>query len=776
MARGDHARLWNFFQSVEILAADWHVRGDERSARRAGEWLRAWIVTPATRMNPHLEYAQVQLGHNNNHGSNYGVIDARGFGQVIDALRLLHDSPALKPGEESAIKEWFAEYLHWLTTAENAVTEHAMKSNHGSWYLAQAIPIARYVGRDDLALTLCEEAKSLIAEQINADGSIPREIRRVNGLGYSVFNLKAHARTARLAAGLGIDLWNHTAPNGASLRRAVDFLRPYNQAPETWPYSQNARLDPGFLDELVKEMESATSKSSKKITREFAEKQIRRQASPDARMPPNENTHSALWGKNGEAWSPASRLPDFSFAGYARGERSIPDSPVTHNIRDFGAKGDGVTDDSAAFQRAVAAVDPGVILIPAGRYLITDIIDINKSNLVLRGEDPARTILYFPKPLNDIRPDWSKTTTGMRTSNYSWAGGFIWVKGSLGLQKLADITRPAARGATTLTLASTDGLSAGDTIAVCQRDLPDNSLAIHLYSDEPADVANLKGSTKISLPARIVRIDGLTITIDRPLRTDLRLEWKPAVHCHAPTVSEVGVENLTFEFPVTPYGGHFTELGFNAMAFSDVAHCWIRNIRIRNSDSGLMIKGDFCTIDGVVMDSLRAPDKVRGGQGHHGIYLSGNDNLFTHFNIRLQFEHDITMGACSSGNVVSEGWGEDLCLDHHRRAPYENLFTNIDAGAGTHLWRCGGGRALGWHCGARGTFWNIRARQPLAYPPPKFGPWSINVVGLTTKEPSSITTNGLWFETLAPETLLPPNLHLAQRLRRLKESAPVPAE
>jgi hypothetical protein len=267
VARGDHARLWNFFNTVEILAAGWHANGDERAARRAGEWLRAWLVTPSTRMNPHLEYAQVQLGHNNNRGSNYGVIDARGFGQVIDALLLLHDSPAFKPGDEAAIKEWFVEYLHWLTTAGNAVAERAMRSNHGSWYLAQAVPIARHVGRDDLARALCEEAKALIAEQISADGSNPREIRRVNGLGYSVFNLKAHARTARLAAGLGIDLWNHTAPNGASLRRAVDFLRPYNQAPGTWPHSQSARLDPGFLDELVKEMESAAQKSLREIAR-----------------------------------------------------------------------------------------------------------------------------------------------------------------------------------------------------------------------------------------------------------------------------------------------------------------------------------------------------------------------------------------------------------------------------------------------------------------------------------------------------------------------------
>src|SRR5688572_17926686 len=30
--------------------------------------------------------------------------------------------------------------------------------------------------------------------------------------------------------------------------------------------------------------------------------------------------HSKLWGKNDDTWSPVSRLPDFSFAGYRRGE------------------------------------------------------------------------------------------------------------------------------------------------------------------------------------------------------------------------------------------------------------------------------------------------------------------------------------------------------------------------------------------------------------------------------------------------------------------------
>src|SRR5690606_13038896 len=33
---------------------------------------------------------------------------------------------------------------------------------------------------------------------------------------------------------------------------------------------------------------------------------------------------SLLWGRTGERWSPTSRLPDFSYAGYRRGEAPLP--------------------------------------------------------------------------------------------------------------------------------------------------------------------------------------------------------------------------------------------------------------------------------------------------------------------------------------------------------------------------------------------------------------------------------------------------------------------
>lgn len=54
--------------------------------------------------------------------------------------------------------------------------------------------------------------------------------------------------------------------------------------------------------------------------------------------------------------------------GYAAGESDIPDVPETANVKDYGALGDGVTDDSDAFVRAIQRMPvPGALYIPPGR-------------------------------------------------------------------------------------------------------------------------------------------------------------------------------------------------------------------------------------------------------------------------------------------------------------------------------------------------------------------------------------------------------------------------
>ena len=481
---------------------------------------------------------------------------------------------------------------------------------------------------------------------------------------------------------------------------------------------------------------------------------------------------SDLWGVNGERWSPRSRLPDFSYAGYHSGEAPLPRVPRGVSVKEFGAKGDGTADDTAAFQKALATVKSGAIEIPSGRYRITDILEVKRGHIVLRGAGPNESVLLFPKQLNDIKPNWGETTAGRPTSNYSWSGGFVWFKGNLGNRTLALITGIAQRGDTTIRVSNANNLSVGQRVEILETDTLKNSLADSLYSGDAGDTSKLLGSTRASIVCHILKITGENIEIDRPLRFDIKPEWQPRVVSFEPTVSESGVENLGFEFPVTPYAGHFTELGFNAVAFSGVSDCWASNLRIANADSGIFTNSYFCTVCGVVFESARPPDKT-GSTGHHGFNFEGEDNLFTDFDFRTKFIHDITVDHNASGNVSAHGRGIDLSLDHHRRAVNENLYTDIDAGAGTHLWLSSGGDALGKHAAARNTFWNIRSSRSQNYPPTDFGPVSINVIAVETQQRSEKNFTGRWFEAIPPAKIIPQNIHAAQLARRLQRSKTV---
>jgi len=68
------------------------------------------------------------------------------------------------------------------------------------------------------------------------------------------------------------------------------------------------------------------------------------------------------------------------------------------NVRDFGAKGDDVTDDTAALRAALAAAEKnggGIVLLPWGTYRLSDWIGIPERT-ILRGEKRDATILKWP--------------------------------------------------------------------------------------------------------------------------------------------------------------------------------------------------------------------------------------------------------------------------------------------------------------------------------------------------------------------------------------------
>jgi hypothetical protein len=70
------------------------------------------------------------------------------------------------------------------------------------------------------------------------------------------------------------------------------------------------------------------------------------------------------------------------------------ETPVL-DVRWFGARGDGRSDDLAAIQQAVtiASAGGGIVYLPPGRYATTGSISIAASNVVLRGEGNASVIV-----------------------------------------------------------------------------------------------------------------------------------------------------------------------------------------------------------------------------------------------------------------------------------------------------------------------------------------------------------------------------------------------
>lgn len=67
---------------------------------------------------------------------------------------------------------------------------------------------------------------------------------------------------------------------------------------------------------------------------------------------------------------------------------------VDINVRLYGAKGDGSTNDTSAIQTALAAAGTGdVVVFPAGTYVVNDSLTVAQSSITLRGEGRRLSVL-----------------------------------------------------------------------------------------------------------------------------------------------------------------------------------------------------------------------------------------------------------------------------------------------------------------------------------------------------------------------------------------------
>lgn len=235
----EHRRaMIRFATQVATLTSAYRLTADERYAAHALRHLRAWFVDEATRMTPHLLYAQAIHGRVTGRGT--GIIDTIHLVEVARAAGLLGASRSAVPAETTAVTRWFADYLTWLTTHEYGIAERDAKNNHATCWVMQVAAFAKLTG-DARLLDFCRDRykRMLVPDQMAVDGSFPLELKRTKPYGYSLFNLDALATICQILSTPADNLWEWALPDGRGVGKAMQFLYPYMRDKSTWPFARD---------------------------------------------------------------------------------------------------------------------------------------------------------------------------------------------------------------------------------------------------------------------------------------------------------------------------------------------------------------------------------------------------------------------------------------------------------------------------------------------------------------------------------------------------------
>jgi Alginate lyase len=235
---------------THTLALAYYFSDDKKYADKAAKFIHVWFLDPATRMNPNFKYGQGIPGRVE--GRPAGLITARGLADLVDAIGLLAGSKSWTTNDQQGMITWAGDYFHWLTTSKIGLGEDAAFNNHGTFYDVQAVSLALFLGKDNYAREkLLAARQRRIAQQIEPDGKMPRELARTLSFNYSLFNLSAEMQLADLGRNVGVDLWHYQTADGRSILKATEFMAQFADPTNRWPYQQIQRPNRNELGELL---------------------------------------------------------------------------------------------------------------------------------------------------------------------------------------------------------------------------------------------------------------------------------------------------------------------------------------------------------------------------------------------------------------------------------------------------------------------------------------------------------------------------------------------
>jgi hypothetical protein len=221
-------------QIVGALASAYEITKDEKYVKQALQHCKAWFVDTATMMNPNLQYAQAIKGRFTGRG--IGIIDTIQLMEVVQGLLVMENAKSMDRQLLEAMRNWFAQYLQWLTTHKYGKDEMNATNNHGTCWVMQTAAFARFTRNKELMRFCSDRYKNvLLPNQMAADGSFPQELRRTKPYGYSIFNLDAMTTICQILSTKEDNLYAYATPDGRNIRKGIEYLYPFIADKSKWP-------------------------------------------------------------------------------------------------------------------------------------------------------------------------------------------------------------------------------------------------------------------------------------------------------------------------------------------------------------------------------------------------------------------------------------------------------------------------------------------------------------------------------------------------------------
>lgn len=360
----------------------------------------------------------------------------------------------------------------------------------------------------------------------------------------------------------------------------------------------------------------------------------------------------------------------------------IPVVTTVHTTIDAAAFGDGRADAAASINAAIRAAGDAaastrvaqVVYLPPGTYRTAWPIEMNRSDVVLRGAGAERTRIVL---------DTAEGVPAVRV-------GRFWPEYRPG--DLVDVVGDVPKGSTAITVADAGGIEVGDVLQIDQED--DTSYVVL------GDGTYFKRGPGSDPPAARWRSVGQQIEVASKDRNMLKLSGPTHVAFHAafsPQVFKtatarsgewgtrfVGLEDL-----------YVTGGNNDNITFLNVAYGWVRDVESDGDPSGpggVGTKGHHISLDRAYRCEIRGSyvhhaRSIAPGGGAYGITVraQSSDNLIED-NVAYMLNKPIVMIASGGGNVVAynyadqgviayaPGWQETTLDGGHTSFPHHELF------------------------------------------------------------------------------------------------------